>query len=77
MILDYLRLRRMGIKHKVAATMTNLDVLTRNLRAAAPILATLVGLLWVHGWMLERDIEDAQTHQSSNAAKEGVSCSVR
>jgi len=69
MILDYLRLRRLGIKHDVAADIANLDSLTSNLKAGATIVLALLGLLVVHGWMLERDMTDAQEQAQQSSAE--------
>lgn len=82
MILDYLRLRRLGLKHDVAADISNLDSLTRNLKAGVSTIAALLALLWVHGWVLERDMADEQAQQSSagahtmKAREERGSCSA-
>ena len=72
MILDYLRLRRLGLKHGVAADISKLDSLTSNLKAGVAVIAALLAILWVHGWMLERDLADAkeQAQQSSAEAQQ-------
>ena len=64
MIFDYIRLRRLGLKHKPAADATNLDALTRSLKAGVSIIAALLALLAVHGWAVERDLAATEHHQT-------------
>ena len=45
MIFDYIRLRRLGLRHKTAADATNLDELIRTVKAGVSIIAALLALL--------------------------------
>lgn len=64
MIFDYIRLRRLGLKHKTAADASNLDELIRTVKAGVSIIAVLLGLLAVHGWAVERDLAATEQHQT-------------
>ena len=60
MILDYLRLRRLGVKHDVASDISKLDQLSETIKSALFIIAALLGLLVVHGWIVEREVEELE-----------------
>ena len=60
MILDYLRLRRLGISHRAAAEISNLYNLFESFKAAAFIIAALIGLLAVHSWAVNREVEELE-----------------
>ena len=64
MIFDYIRLRRLGLKHKPAADATNLDELIRTVKAGVSIIAALLALLAAHGWAVERDLAETAQHQT-------------
>jgi len=60
MILDYLRLRKLGLKHDVASDISKLDQLSETIKSGLIIIATLLGLLAVHGWVVEREVEELE-----------------
>lgn len=60
MIVDYLRLRRIGLKHDVASDISKLDQLFETIKSGLIIIAALLGLLAVHSWVVEREVEELE-----------------
>lgn len=60
MIFDYLRLRRLGLKHDVASDISKLDQLFETIKSGLVIVAALLGLLAIHSWAVEREIEELE-----------------
>lgn len=57
---EYLHLRRLGLKHDVAADISKLDQLFETIKSGLVIIAVLLGLLAIHSWAVEREIEELE-----------------